>query len=104
MNGHSEPRDDTYDVIVVGSGMGGITAGALLAKTGKKVLVVERQQGTGGYAHAFKRGQYILDPAIHVVAQGYDGQIFDSLLRFLEVRDLVTLHAAGRWYNAVFPD
>jgi prolycopene isomerase len=104
MNGRNEPREDAYDVVVIGSGMGGITAGALLAKVGRKVLVVEQQAGAGGYAHAFQRGPYTFDPAIHVVAQGQDGAIFDALLRYLDVRDLVHLHRAGRWYAAVFPD
>src|SRR5579884_1391225 len=104
MDGHNEPHDDTYDIVVIGSGMGGITAGALLAKVGRKVLVVERQAGAGGYAHAFTRDSYVFDPAIHVVAQGKEGQIFDSLLKYLEIRDRCTLQPAGRWYAAVFPN
>lgn len=104
MNGHNQPQHDEYDVVVIGSGMGGITAGALLAKVGRKVLVVERQNAAGGYAHAFKRNSYTFDPAIHVVAQGKEGQIFDALLTYLNIRDRCSLHPAGRWYTAIFPD
>ena len=42
-----------YDVIIVGSGLGGLSAGAILAKAGKKVLVLERHYQFGGFATSF---------------------------------------------------
>ena len=48
--------------VVVGSGLGGLTSAALLARAGKSVLIVERNDRTGGYAHAFRR-RYGLAPA-----------------------------------------
>lgn len=44
-----------YDVIVIGSGMGGLTCGALSAKYGSKVLVLESHIKVGGSAHTFSR-------------------------------------------------
>ena len=44
-----------YDVIVIGSGMGGLACGALSAKYGDKVLVLESHIKVGGSAHTFTR-------------------------------------------------
>jgi phytoene dehydrogenase-like protein len=46
---------DRHDVIVVGAGIGGLTAGALLAKRGFKVLVVEAHNRPGGYCSCWTR-------------------------------------------------
>jgi len=47
-----------YDTIVIGSGIGGLTAAAFLSKEGQKVLVLERHYTAGGFTHVFKRKGY----------------------------------------------
>lgn len=98
------PRDDSYDCIVVGSGLGGLSAGAFLAKAGKKVLVVERLDGLGGYAHSFKRGPYTFDPAVHAIGQAKQGLMLDTWLRALEVRDEVNMIDLDPFYTVFLPD
>ncbi|MFP3386144.1 phytoene desaturase family protein, partial [Tritonibacter sp. SIMBA_163] len=49
------------DVIVIGSGMGGLSAAALLARYGYQVTVCESHTIAGGAAHAFERQGYIFD-------------------------------------------
>jgi phytoene dehydrogenase-like protein len=54
-----------YDVIIVGSGLGGLTAGAKLSKEGKRVLVIEQHNRPGGCATTFRRGDYTLEVGLH---------------------------------------
>jgi hypothetical protein len=55
-NGMSGDKcEDEYDIIVIGSGMGGLTCGALSAKYGSKVLVLESHIKVGGSAHTFSK-------------------------------------------------
>ncbi|GJD16281.1 Amine oxidase [Rivularia sp. IAM M-261] len=50
-----------FDVIVIGSGIGGLTAGSLLARYGKRVVVCESHTIAGGAAHSFRRRGFEFD-------------------------------------------
>ena len=54
-----------YDVIIIGAGLGGLTAGAKLARTGKKVLLVEQHNIPGGCATTFKRKDFTVEVGLH---------------------------------------
>jgi len=48
-------RGESADVIIIGAGVGGLTAAAYLARAGRKVIVIEQDNHVGGTAHVFKR-------------------------------------------------
>jgi carotene isomerase len=56
-----DKRQMTNDVIVIGSGIGGLTAGGLLARYGKRVIVYESHTIAGGAAHSFRRRGFEFD-------------------------------------------
>ena len=64
----------SYDAIVVGAGLGGLTAAARLAKEGKSVLLLEQHNMTGGYATSFVRGRYEFEASLHEACECGDGK------------------------------
>lgn len=54
-----------YDAVVIGSGLGGLTAGAFMARAGASVLVLERNASLGGAATTYHRGPLIIEASLH---------------------------------------
>src|SRR5260370_11250851 len=109
MSAHTESRCEKYDAIVIGSGLGGLSTGALLAKAGKHVLVVERHDRPGGYAHNFRRGKYLFDSAVHLAGGCEPSRcpqlsVVHSILRALGVRNRCEFLKVDPFYGAVFPE
>jgi len=105
---HAEAKRDRYDVVVVGAGVGGLTAAAILAHAGRSVLLVERHDRLGGYAHAFRRGRYLFDSAVHLVGGCEPGPfegsgLIHQLLSILGVRDRCAFARIDPCYTAVYP-
>jgi prolycopene isomerase len=94
-----QPKHGRYDAIVVGAGLGGLSAAAFLSRAGVKVLLVERLDGPGGYLHAFRRGDYSFDPAVPEIGATRRGMIVDTWLRALGVRDRVTFTPLPAFYT-----
>ncbi len=61
-----------YDVIIVGSGIGGLACGALLSKRGYKVLILEQHYQVGGYCSSFKRKGFVFNTGVEDVSGLWD--------------------------------
>ncbi len=61
----------TYDAIVIGSGLGGLTAGALSARAGLRVLVLERNESFGGAATVYRHNEIAIEASLHEI-DGFD--------------------------------
>jgi len=60
---------DGLDAIIIGSGIGGLSTAAIMAKAGKKVLVLEQHDQAGGCCHSFIDKGYEFDVGIHYIGQ-----------------------------------
>jgi len=59
-----------FDCIIIGSGMGGLTTGALLSRAGKRVLILEQHDVIGGCTHTFKEKGFEFDTGVHYLGRG----------------------------------
>lgn len=66
-NQHPHPNEETFDVVVIGSGAGGLTAAVALANAGQKVLVAEQHEVAGGWTHSFTLEGYRFSPGVHYI-------------------------------------
>ncbi|RJP30384.1 MAG: NAD(P)/FAD-dependent oxidoreductase [Actinobacteria bacterium] len=72
--------DYDYDVIIIGAGMGGLTAATLLAKEGLKVLVLERLERVGGCCSNYDVGGFKPEVgAVFVIAHEFYYKLFELL-------------------------
>jgi phytoene dehydrogenase-like protein len=68
------PFDESADVVVIGSGMGGLSAAAKLALEGIDVILLEQQSTPGGFAGSFRRGRFEFEASLHILTDyGPDG-------------------------------
>jgi phytoene dehydrogenase-like protein len=90
-----------YDVVVIGAGLGGLTAGAILARAGRKVLVIERSNSVGGAASSYKSGDLFIEGSLQQTSDPQDPRDpkHDVLTR-AGVLDAVKWIPAGSLYEA----
>lgn len=77
----------TYDIIVIGSGAGGLTAAVALAQAGQKVLVCEQHGKPGGWTHSFTLNGYRFSPGVHYIGGIGEGGSLDRTYRGLGVSE-----------------
>ncbi len=89
----------SYDAIVVGGGLGGLTAGAKLVREGMSVLLIEQHSQPGGCATTFQRGDYTLEVGLHEMDGPGDRDMKRRIFNELGVTDAVEFLKVPEFYR-----
>ena len=97
---------EKFDVIVVGSGIGGLTSALTAARAGRNVLLLEAGKQFGGYTNPFRRRRFRFEPGLHYIGECGEGQSFHRLLERLDILDQVKFRelSPDGFDRFVFPD
>ncbi|RMG24845.1 MAG: NAD(P)/FAD-dependent oxidoreductase [Bacteroidetes bacterium] len=82
---------DTYDVVIIGSGLGGLLCGYILSKEGMRVCVLEKNRQIGGSLQTFVRDKCIFDTGIHYIGGLAEGQNLYRYFSYFGLMDKLKL-------------
>jgi len=77
-----------YDVIIIGSGLGGLISACILSKAGLKVLVLEREKQPGGCMQSYRRKDLCYDTGFHYIGGLGEGQSLHNIFSRLGLMEL----------------
>ncbi|MFO0415307.1 MAG: phytoene desaturase family protein, partial [Bacteroidota bacterium] len=89
-------RSEKYDFVIIGSGMGGLSAAVILAKHGYKVVVLEKNHQIGGALQVFSRDKCIFDTGVHYLGGLDKNENLYQFFKYLEIYDDLKLQALDR--------
>ena len=102
--GKSESQTgNSYDAVIIGSGLGGPSCAAAFARRNFRPLVLEQHTVPGGYATTFKRpGGFVFDVSLHSTSVGERAGVYNLIQGFPEIKDIEFL-PHPYLYRAIFP-
>lgn len=80
-----------YDVVIIGSGLGGLVSSIILAKEGYRVCVLEKNNQFGGNLQTFVRDKTIFDTGIHYIGGLSKGQNLYKYFKYLGIMEDLNL-------------
>lgn len=95
--------NNNYDAIIIGSGIGGLTCGNLLAKNGMKILIVEQHYKPGGYCTSYQRDGCTFDVPL-IIGNMRKGDPIKQLFSYIGVSQKVKFLEIDKLAKIVGPD
>lgn len=100
---HNSASATSKPIVIIGSGIGGLTLGARLARKGRKVVVLEQHRRHGGYATTFVRKRIEFEVSLHMIGDLAEGCRLRSVLEELGVWQTVEFLRSSSLYKASLP-
>jgi all-trans-retinol 13,14-reductase len=90
-----------YDVVIIGAGLGGLACGSILARHGRRVLVLEQGAVPGGCLQSYHRRDLTFDTGFHYVGGLDEGQSMHAVFKYLGLLDLPWQRLDARGFDRV---
>lgn len=84
-------EEKKHDIIIIGSGLGGLICGNILSREGYSVLVLEKNAQIGGTLQCFKRDGCLFDTGMHYIGSMDEGQILHRFFRYFGLLDKIKI-------------
>lgn len=97
-------KHSPYDVIIIGSGIGGLTCGNYLAKAGLKVAIFEQHDKVGGCCSSFQRHGFTFDTGAHTLSALGEQGAFRQILRELSIERKLRFVRPDPYDKVIFPE
>ena len=88
--------ESKQSVIIIGGGLGGLVCGAILAKEGYRIRILEKHSVAGGGLHTFKRNGIEWETGIHVISGFQPDGVLKRLFSYLGVADKLRIKPANQ--------
>ena len=82
---------EKYDIVIIGSGLGGLACAYILSKFGFRVCVLEKHFQTGGNLQTFKRNGCKFDTGMHYVGSLGEGEVLHKFFNYLDLLSKVNV-------------
>lgn len=97
----TERTQKIYDVVIIGSGLGGLVSAVTLAKEGLHVCVLEKNNQFGGNLQTFSRAKKILDTGVHYIGGLAEGQNLHRYFSYLGIMSDLRLEAMPTVFDQI---
>lgn len=83
--------EEEFDIVIIGSGLGGLVCANILCREGYRVLVLEKNQQFGGNLQTFSRDKCVFDTGVHYIGGLDEGQNLHKYFHYLGILDQLKL-------------
>jgi all-trans-retinol 13,14-reductase len=95
---------EKFDIVIIGSGMGGLVSGDLLSREGYKVCIIEKNKQIGGSLQTFSRDKVIFDSGVHYLGGLDKGQNLYQIFKYLDLMDRLKLQRQDVVFDKILID